>query len=234
MRDCTLEKCSFLGKETTATTFYGCKIGGTNISDTNFEVVDLGDSIFESCALSSCTLHLKKAHQIYGKNQNFVIQNSRMMSVFFKKGCVNEAKILRSYLDNCNFWNAEAKNLDFLGSTMVDTVISCSDLSGSNFSETTITGCEIYESDLTSSRWGEAKVDMAYIRAVGDAYDQHSLYDAQVQLGLTEKQFEFLVLSGAIEVRDNMSKGKVSSNFNTKEHHVPAWVLENLSVVEQT
>lgn len=55
-------------------------------------------------------------------------------------------------------------------------------------------------------------------------YEKYSFQDACRIMGVTEKQFEFLVLSNVVEVRDRRFK-KVTVGFDSDLHHVPKWAL---------
>jgi hypothetical protein len=46
------------------------------------------------------------------------------------------------------------------------------------------------------------------------------------QLDVSERQFEFLVLSGAVKVRDNQTKERVLSGFKPDAHHIPGWEID--------
>jgi hypothetical protein len=46
-------------------------------------------------------------------------------------------------------------------------------------------------------------------------------------MGLTDAQMEFLVISKAIEVRENKTLEVVDKNFNPSKHHVVPWAVQN-------
>lgn len=56
-------------------------------------------------------------------------------------------------------------------------------------------------------------------------YNKMSFEQAIEELGIEEKQFEFLVVSGVIEVRDNRTRKIVRAGYDPELHHVPFWSL---------
>jgi hypothetical protein len=44
---------------------------------------------------------------------------------------------------------------------------------------------------------------------------------------MSNNQFEFMVLSGAVEVRNNIDASVVASQFDPDRHHVPIWSVAN-------
>lgn len=59
-------------------------------------------------------------------------------------------------------------------------------------------------------------------------YDRISFADAVKEVGASEKQFEFFVVSGALEVRDNVTCLRVEKDFDPEKHHVTRWHIAKL------
>lgn len=58
-------------------------------------------------------------------------------------------------------------------------------------------------------------------------HEKYTMKEAMKELKLQEKQFEFMVLSGVIEVRSDIDGKIVTSGFDPEDHYVPVWVVQN-------
>lgn len=198
--------------------FYGVTVKDSRFNKSIFNAVSLSASVFEKCEFEGMTFErlkddltrravMDQSAEFRGcKFNNFVIGYSDLHKVKFDGSNVVNGKFSYSNLSEADFSNSTGNKLSFIAS----------DLTGAAFS-----GCRL--SDIEFSDSEKASI-----------YDQHSLRDAMEASGLSEKQFEFLVVSGVIEVRDNKTLQKITSGFDVDKHHVPPWVATNLKrILEQ-
>lgn len=218
--------CRFGGREDTSTFFRRCRLSYSQFHDTVFQTAHFADSIFEESFFALCSFRIKKSPEdIY--NTNLTIEKSKMVMVSFFESNLEGANIVNSTIRDSVFQKSEGPNLNFEGSTISNTAFLESDLRETDFSSCVLNKCEIEESDLTRSEWENTKVSWGPIFSTGDPYEQYRFEEAITHLGITEKQFEFLVLSNALEVRDNETKRVVKKGFDPEKHHLPPWIFGN-------
>lgn len=101
---------------------------------------------------------------------------------------------------------------------------------GTSFEGANITNTHLPK-NLRGAHFSREQLKLIYPNLHKYVYDQVSFSDALKELDITEKQFEFLVVSGVVEVRSNDTKEKIVNNFDPDAHHVPKWEIETLKHV---
>ena len=221
------QTCTFQGNKDKFTSFDGCTISDSQFHDTDFRITSFKDTIFENSFFSSCTFMIEKpvAENEYS---NLAIKKSKIVMVDFFESNLENVNITGSTIKDSVFLRVKGPNLNFAGSTIDNTSFFESDLRETDFSEVTINGCRIEETDLNDSEWERSRVSWGTIFSTGKSYEQYSFEESLRHLDLTEKQFEFLVVSHALEVRDNNTQRIIRSGFDPSKHHLPPWSLENM------
>lgn len=122
-----------------------------------------------------------------------------------------------------------------------------SDMRNSNFTNAVFDDAEIGNTNLRGSIWKGAKTDKMHVFKIDNSpltvvenssgeittlnqtsYEHYSLYDAAKKIDATDKAFEFLVVSGSIDVRHNLTKQRIEKDFDPSINHVPVWQMQNL------
>lgn len=135
-------------------------------------------------------------------------------------------------LQGANFSNIDTREMDFVNSDLrnanfENAVIHRSSfrnaqIDGANFKNAKIQNTRKINIDLSDDQLLSLHPDSFNPSSTRDLiiYDQISFEDAIETLGLTEKQFEFLVTSGGLQVRSNETQEVVDKNFSPKNHHI--------------
>lgn len=225
------QACTFDSNEMSVAAFYGCQMSDTQIHDTNFELVDFGDSVFDECTFASCKFRLRKANLVYGEH-DFTVQNSQILYGNFSDSHLRGANIVDTIIKDTFFLKTDGPNLNLSGTTIENSSFVDCELPSTDFTGGSVKECEIEETNFAGSEWDNTKVAWGPIYATGEVYEQYSFNSAIKLFGVSEKQFEFMVISKAIEVRDNKTKQKVTSNFDPRKHHIPVWTVKNFPLTE--
>lgn len=157
------------------------------------------------------------------------IHRSSMRNCSFDFGEMNGSSIVNSSLENCSFLQMDLTDMNFYGCQGANLEFDSSNFKKSKFENNTFKNVNIAESVFPEVFWKNNIVDCEFSKensgnSPGSFYQQYSFEEALEESGLSRERFEFLVLSGVIEVRDNETLQKVTSGFDTEKHHVPPWV----------
>ena len=187
----------------------------STIKNTNLEDMELIDGGFMVSKIFRCSGTSTKFNSTYFKGTSIKESN-------FSKASFSKTEIDDSLFSGCNFTETS-----WDGVAMYHSTIENSDCSRSIWENASLPG-----SSLRNIIWKHAVLsepDFPYRpHSSQDAeYDRWSFHDLTSSSGLTNKQFEFLVLSGAIEVRDNDNLTVVRAGFDPKKHHIPDWSAQN-------
>lgn len=131
-------------------------------------------------------------------------------------------------MSSVSFDNASLQDVVFDRALMSSVSFRGADLRGVTFNETCVDsnlGIDVTDSNITSQ---QIKSLLPYPQDSGDpphiVYRHYSFDEVVAATSLSEQQFEFMVLSGAIEVRDKRQR-VVKSGFDPELHHVPQWFV---------
>jgi uncharacterized protein YjbI with pentapeptide repeats len=148
----------------------------------------------------------------------------------FKNGRLQQAN-----LDGANLTGADLSKSSISGS-MRDTILCNTNLEEANLDDVDLSGADLTGANL---RHATLSRDLTNVNITGEQFEQlneiekydypaKNFHEVAQELGVSEKQFEFLVLSGAVEVRDKHSNERVLSDFDTEKHNIPVWGVEEL------
>lgn len=132
------------------------------------------------------------------------------------------ANLANVVLESCSFRDANLQGTDFTGANLRK-----SDMSGADITGAEVEGVRMPRNLMGVTMSGEQfdKIKEASPEQKFD-YPTHSFDYVVESLGISEKRFEYLVISGVIEVRDNSTQTRVVKGFDPNIHHVPGWSLE--------
>lgn len=184
-----------------------------DLSNTDLSGVKLSKSKLVGCNLSKTNLSFALIADSFIKDCNFSRSN------------FDEAFIYGSIIQNCNFSDVKSMPPKMTRNEIVD-----SNLKGANFQ-----GLFISHSKLTGNTWGANNIRTTSpevnkgIPFVFDQceFEQYGFHDAAKTLGLSDRQFEFVVVSGALEVRDGTNHDVVTKGFDPENQYIPVWTIHD-------
>lgn len=231
--DKDLTKHSWSDSSIAESKFDNCDLSGCDFERTlmgaQFRMCKLNDAILKDADLTA-TMFVDSEM----KNIDFTSTKSFDDAVFY--GCnLTGANLsglkfqLGQKMMNCNLQNANLSGVDLSQADLCG-----SDLRGVNWVGSKTKGMIVSDLDKTMRMNPKLGVIHGIAGDVGGQtriplYTQHNFAEACEMMNLSEKQFEFLVLSGTVEVRDHHGV-VVKSNFDPDKHHVPAWSVQNFSL----
>lgn len=152
-------------------------------------------------------------------------------------GCdLSGCNLSKTFFANSKIVNCDLSNADLSGANVVISHIENSDLRNTNFSKV-----KLARTDFVNNLWGRNNmVDVEIVNIDrGDGtmqfcnFEKYDFYEAARLLDLSEKQFEYLVVSGTVEVRDKNSHAVVTSGFNVDSQYVPVWAIHDQKKILQ-
>lgn len=160
--------------------------------------------------------------------------NSSFLATNLRGANLSQADLSHCDLGNTRLKKAWLKNASLVGANLMATELIHTNMEGVDLSDAILRN--VFISGQTSFRganWKGAVVKDIMIGSIPKDYgaarvwEQTTFHDAINHFGLSEKRFEYLVLSGAIEVRDNETLEIVKSDYDPARHHIPPWVMAN-------
>lgn len=243
MNEIYLEQCDFNDSDFRRVTMKNVDMVSGKLNEAKLTVVKM-----DKCDLSGVEAGLLVCEDSVIRNTKMdnmeLIDGGFMVSKIFKCSGAS-AKFNSTYFKGTSIKNSDLSKASFSKTEIDDSLISGCNLTETSWEGVFISHSKIENSDCSRSIWENAHLpqsilrniiwrhavlsepDFSYHVAQNAQYDKWSFEDLTSSSGLTEKQFEFLVLSGAIEVRDNDNLTVVRAGFNSKKHHVPDWAAQN-------
>lgn len=129
---------------------------------------------------------------------------------------LREANLDRAVLDGTDLRNANLENASLAHAQINKTKLGGADLRGVNWR-----GIDM--KNLSDALLDEEDIFSLY----STKYDKHSFAESAESWQLSDSEFERLVTSGKVEVRDNGSHIRVLYHFNPWEHHIAGWQHQN-------
>lgn len=157
--------------------------------------------------------------------------------VILPKVNLEGADMTSTVFSECNFSGANFKNAT-LCSVRWKGSVTGANFEGADLAGASLENCDVSEASFVGANLHGALLpknldDIALGREqVQDLltcapnhyrYTRYSFEDAVVKLGVSEKQFEFLVTSGAVKVWSYETGKLVETNFDSEKHFVPSW-----------
>lgn len=168
---------------------------------------------------------------------------ANLRGVTWEGGQVGELNLEGADLEGANLRHLNTKRIDSLSSDVGVISFRGANLNNTDLSNSQLDRCDFSGCDLTTTNLEGARMpdDLNNVTITDDQfesfnegfltkslfqYEKCTFDSAMKDLGLNEQRMEFLILSGAIKVRDNVSNERVTSKFDPEKHHVPRWEVD--------
>lgn len=219
LEDCTVNNSSFKNVHFTLANF-----PGTFFDKSSFHHVQMRKIGYESTDVF-------RTYQDPPEGKNFKIRECVFERSSIRYSNIRRAEIVDCKFDGTYFEKVEARQVNFSGA-QGKFAFRSSDLNEANFTDVNME-VTFQLTPVYGATWKNSLVDCHVLGAHEYAlpqpfYEQYSFKDVIKHNGLTDKQFEFMVLSGVIQVYDNIRMKRVESGFNPGDHHVPPWTYESI------
>lgn len=232
-------ECKADGFEMVAVKIFEGEFRKCQFQKLDLKYVDLFGANFNECSIKGATLYRlnenvlsnSEVPSLAGGSLSHPLQITRssLEKVVATESSLNDAQILESQIDQSEFKSVNMFNVVWQESQVGESHFRSCGMNDSKFYNSSFGQVTFESSHFWGSEWNESRFSCDFVGyAQLPSYGRYSLGDALKESGLTEKQFEFLVLSGGIEVRDNVTMKKISSGFDQEKHHVPPWTFSNL------
>lgn len=235
------------GMRSTNTTFADCSFGDSkieqtdlidsvflraNINDLQIAQSDLRDSKFEECEINELRLfgiQTRSDHRPHSSPLH--IKKSNIKDSTFNKVYMADSTIEDTNMDNVRFYDIKARHTRWQNVHLEDCRFSSCTYQENSFDGVKFLRPEIFSTEIEDSVWKNTSLlDLPEdFNKRSLSYEEISFEDFVRETNLTKNQFEYLVLSGSIEARDNMTGKRIRSDFNPDNHHVPIWELSKAS-----
>ena len=231
--DCTFTRFKFKYCPLESTRFKKCSFRSSNFRDSQ-----LTDTQFDSCVFNNTEITGSEADQpsvirtgfTDCEMRDFLVESLDIEEATFNR-CAMDIALSSIYANGLEIEECDVKKMSVSASILRNPKIVSSDfretwwteteIRRAHFSKTTIQKGAFQSSSIMKCEFD--RVDFANFEMDTVIYEQFSFQEAKERLGVTDRQFEFLVLSGVVEVRDNETKKVVHGGFDTDKHHVPPW-----------
>lgn len=185
--------------------------------NSNFEGKNFSGS-FICTKIDECNLsHAKLDNSVIGK-EPFSDKKDKAIG-FIRKTSFEKASLRNVLFDRVTFFDVSLKGADLTGAVFRD----CS--------KALDTRLDVRDSNITTQQVKDLLKNSYSFHRINSTefiYRQYSFNEVIEACGMTDKQFEFLVLSGAIEVREKGYGKIVEGGFDPGKHHVPQWAFQDL------
>lgn len=233
--------------------FSDCNLEGVNLNDTNFRQSDLSRCNLRGAQMERVVFSSVVGRSMDASEANFhdarLVGNSNMSGSNFSGSqfTIKDANMVN--FEDSNFSHVTMRRKGGPSITLC------------NFSNSDFSGCDLGESDFSFHKqqhlqllsctfsnvnWKNTRIqDIVLGREgsfdetgmtlgvdSGNSFEKYTLREAHERLELTDKQFQFMVLSGALEVREKNSNEIVRSHFDMDSdlQYVPIWAIQNFRV----
>lgn len=251
LKNITFKECTFKSKtnfdccELDSTSFISCKISGTNFLDSRIH-----GCIFESCEMAFVNIKrwdgeapgIKETKFINSKLDGLGLEATELFDSSFVN-CQMDAIWQHLDVKNIKIEKCESVYLVLYGTVMKDSDMTSSTFLDNRWAEVGLQSCKLGNVSIQNSQIVTTDfIDCDFqnfhlIKSTLEnvSYPKMKFGEVQKKLGVSEKQFEFLVLSGALEVRDDNTGEIIDRGYDPDLHHIPSWVnLKNLSSSPET
>lgn len=234
----------------------GANLEGVNLSKMLLSGSDLREANVQSSNLSEVLFIEVVADRANFSGSRFIL--ARMEDCSMMESKFIGAEMGFRCFENSNFCFADFSNAKFYSTFVAPRVESCvmreanftnSDLGFVWFGKSELSRGDLRESqptDLRGAHWGGAKTvgieieSARFLVGQGDngedvvepavEFEKFNFDEVKDLANLSDKQFEFFVLSGVFEVRDKDRHEIIKKQFNKSRHYVPVWSLVNSGI----
>lgn len=199
-------------------------VGEKNSTSEGLEIYIGPNGSYDGLNLSDCNFSGAK------------LSNCSFRRASLERTNLTKADLAGSDFQYANVSFAQLPNIDLSGADLTRTDFSHSILSGVNMSGSVLDGTLFLNTPLHGVNWEGTTVRNISIRQSkewterGGLYEQTTFRDAIQKFCLSDKQFEYFVLAGIIEVRDNETLKLIKTGFDPDKHHVPPWSMANFKI----
>lgn len=202
----------------------GAEVGAEFIARVDYRRANLPDATF-AYHTSFCDFRGARLNRArFGVNPS---------SILLTRGSIRDTSF-----DGASCVDTKFTNIRFLG----EVNFRGADLTGADFSRASIgamlaengqvpeTVMDFTDSNLTGEqldRLVEYNVNSDLQSAYRIIYETISVEDACEQLGVTAEELGVLIWAQDVEVRDNVTHGRVRGSYNVARHHIPVWGLHH-------
>lgn len=246
----TFEKCDFVSCRIQRTNiensrFSNCSFERTHVdSKSHFQNVFFEDSKFVACSFDGVRSVDSGFHRCSLENFTFFrvgqdrgvhtlerldFVDSSLIDCMFSESNFSKSNFSGSRLEECEFGRVDLLDANFSDTEADKTFFYLSNLNYANLSSARWKKTLVRGGSLLGVNWKNVSFSCDFLNEIKKLeYEQFTFSDTIKNCGISQKEFEFLVLSGAIEVRDNETLERVRSEFDPNKNHVPVWAFENL------
>lgn len=218
-RQCDLSRCNLRRAQLERAVFSSIVGESMNASEANFHDARLlGDSNMSGSDFSGSLLTIKDANVVNFEGSNF--SNATMRR---REG----PSIILCNFAKSNFAGCDLGNSDFAVYKRQDLQLLSSVLSGINWENARTQDIVLGREDTFEETGMTLGID------TDNSFEKYTLREAHERFGLTDNQFEFMVLSGALEIRERNSNKIARKDFDldSDSQYVPVWVMQNFAIL---
>ena len=207
---------------------------GTNLAGSIFSHSEMYQMNFTGANLSGCNFH-KTGRRIKLPNAVAVGANfsgSNHESFDAKGSVLREADFTEAKITQGDFTEADLSGIKIEKAKFVRCSFDRANFTGVDFSQISLDGpTSIKDAIITPDQFDSLRdFSKSQVR-----YEPVKFSDTIQTLNITEQQFEFLVISGAIPIYEKQIirygaqlPQRVTSNFDPAKHHVPCWAIATI------
>lgn len=207
----------------------GTNLAGSIFSHSEIYQMDLTGANLSGCNFYKTGRSLKLPNAV-AVGANF--SDSHYESFDAKNSVLREADFTETNITQGNFTEADLSQIKIENAKFVRCSFEKADFTGVDFSQLSLEGItSIKDAIITPDQFDSLRdFSKSQVR-----YETVSFSDAAQTLNVTEQQFEFLVISGAIPIyEETVNKfgarvsQRVTSDFDPIKHHVPCWAIATI------
>lgn len=235
--DTKFSECSF-----ERTKFDYCKIDRAEFQQSVFDIATfiwthVDKSLFEECKKSNIEF-------VCNQSTKALLTDSTIRNCSFQSFALKSTQIRDNTFENSRLclvtYKAELEQNQFTACDLQNSYLSFLDVRETNFhscnfSKSSIESTNFHSGNITDTSFANSKIKKSVLSSSMDLcdfkgaklndvmYQRKHFQEVRNLLEISDRQFEFLVLSGVIEVRDNKTLQVVTGGFDPDEHHIPQW-----------
>lgn len=220
-----------------------CNFGSSRFTyRTSFNHVQIEECQFSYASFEGQLVDSKGAHydwrslDLWGSSfygavfECFQMQSSKIVDCSFLESEFTAVGLDEVEFNKCLFLKGEMEGVSFDRCNILNSKLETPIQSNVNYVETVMKDSS-FESDFVECSFDEVEflnVSLKNSNFKNTSYPWRTFDETVEELGVTQKAFEFMVLSGAVEVRSNETSEIVNGGFNPTMHHIPLWSIDRI------